>query len=180
MQMAEAGLKQIPNGAGLGTLLRQLIELLDGDVEAIYREEGLNCRSRFTPVIRHLERHGPSSIRHIAEQSRLTHSATSQTVSEMLKAGLVKSTRGEDGRERIISFTTAAEELLPRLHRLWSAIWTAADQLSQDIEAPLASLLERAICEVSEHPFRDRIRSNLEMPATAIPNDRKELSLPHW
>ena len=154
-------MKQIPNEAGLGTLLRHLVELLDGDVEAIYREEGLNCRSRFTPVFRHLERHGPSSIRHIAEESGLTHSATSQTVTEMIKAGLAASERGRDGRERIISLTGAGEALLPELHRLWGAIWAAADELSGDINAPLAGLLKRAIDEVEKRPFLDRIRGNL-------------------
>lgn len=154
-------MKQITNEAGLGTLLRHLVELLDGDVEAIYRERGLNCRSRFTPVFRHLERHGPSSIRHIAEESGLTHSATSQTVTEMMKAGLAASARGRDGRERIISLTPEGEALLPQLNQLWGAIWAAADELSRDVETPLAGLVKRTINEVKERPFLDRIRSNL-------------------
>lgn len=154
-------MKQIPDGAGLGTLLRHLVDLLDGDVEAVYREQGLDCRSRFTPVIRHLEGSGPSSIRQIALASGLTHSAISQTVSEMLKKGLVKSEPGRDARERIISFTPAGEALLPALHAVWEGIWAAADELSQDIGEPLDQVLARAIAAVGVRPFRDRILGRL-------------------
>ena len=147
---------------GLGTLLRHLVELLDSDVEAVYREQGLDCRSRFTPVIRHLERAGPSSIRQIAAASGLTHSAISQTVSEMLKKGLVTSVTGTDARERIISFTPAGERLLPKLHAIWAAIWAAADDLSDDIGDPLDEVLERAIAAAERRPFRERINARLK------------------
>lgn len=154
--------KQIPNDAGLGTLLRHLIDLLDGDVEQVYREQGLDCRSRFTPVIRHIESAGPSSIRQIAMASGLTHSAISQTITEMLKKGLVESRPGRDARERIISFTPAGEALLPRLHAIWKAIWAAADDLSEDIGQPLGAVLGRAITAVDRRPFRDRILSKMD------------------
>lgn len=154
-------MKQLPDGAGLGTLLRHLVDLLDGDVEAVYREEGLDCRSRFTPVIRHLESAGPSSIRQIAIASGLTHSAISQTVTEMLKKNLVTSSPGKDARERIISFTPAGEALLPRLHSIWEGIWAAADGLSEDIGEPLTAVLERAVAALGERPFRERIAAGI-------------------
>jgi DNA-binding MarR family transcriptional regulator len=154
--------KQIPNDAGLGTLLRHLVDLLDGDVEQVYREQGLDCRSRFTPVIRHLESAGPSSIRQIASASGLTHSAISQTLNEMLKKGLVESRPGRDARERIISFTPAGEALLPNLHAVWKGIWAAADDLSEDIGQPLGDVLARAITAVDRRPFRDRIMSKMD------------------
>lgn len=150
-------MKLIAESRGLGTLLRHLVDLLDGDVEAVYREQGLDCRSRFTPVIRHLEDAGPSSIRQIALASGLTHSAISQTVAEMLKKDLVSSVPGKDARERIISFTPAGEALLPALHLVWEAIWAAAEELSDDIGQPLGEVLERAVAAVGARPFRERI-----------------------
>lgn len=155
-------MKQIPGNAGLGTLLRHLVELLDGGVEAVYREQGLNCRSRFTPIIRHLEHVGPSSIRQIADASGLTHSAVSQTVSQMLAQGLVASTTGKDARERIISFTPEGEALLPRLHVIWKSIWAASDDLSKDVGSSLNDVLAQAVAAVTERPFRDRILKNVE------------------
>ncbi len=150
---------------GLGTLLRHLTELLDGDVEAVYRECGLDCRSRFTPVIRHLEKAGPSSLREISRGSGLTHSAISQTVAEMLKKGLVKSEPGKDARERVISFTPHGEAMLPRIHAVWSAIWTAAHGLSADIGVPLTGVLTSAIKAVDARSFRHRILA--ELPGSA-------------
>ena len=157
-------MKQVPDSPGLGTLLRHLVDLLDGDVEAVYRAQGLDCRSRFTPVIRHLERAGPSSIRQIALASGLTHSAISQTVTEMLKKDLVASSTGRDARERIISFTPAGEALLPALHAIWSAVWAAADELSDDIGQPLGQVLGRAIAAVEARPFRERILDKIAEP----------------
>jgi DNA-binding MarR family transcriptional regulator len=154
-------MKRIDDGAGLGTLLRHLIDLLDGDVEVVYRELGIDCRSRFTPVIRHVERAGPSSIRQIAIATGLSHSAISQTVSEMVKRGLVESGAGADGRERIISLSAAGEALLPRLHTVWHSIWAAAAGLSDEVGTPLEAVLARAIAAVERHPFRDRIAQQI-------------------
>ncbi len=155
-------MEEFPNGPGLGTLLRHLLELLDGDVEEIYRRQGLSCRSRFTPVIRLLEREGPSSIRTIAVSSGLTHSAISQTVSEMLKQGLVISEPGEDARERIISFSPAGKALLPQLHALWRAIGDGTREISEEIGVPLREVVSRAIQAATERPLRERVMARLE------------------
>jgi DNA-binding MarR family transcriptional regulator len=157
-----------PETSGLGTLLRHLTDLLDGDVEEVYREEGLPCRSRFTPVILHLERHGPSAIRKIAAATGLSHSAISQTVAEMLKKKLVVSEAGEDGRERIISFAPEGEALLPKLHELWQAIWGAADELSDEVGVSLPLVLTRAIGAAVDTPFRERILRRLADARTQL------------
>lgn len=162
-------MKFIQDNAGLGTLLRHLVEVLDGDVEAVYREQGLDCRSRFTPVIRHLEAAGPSSIRQIAAASGLTHSAISQTIAEMLKKGLVQSARGADARERIISFTPAGEALLPKVHQVWSGIWAAADELSAEVGVPLHDVLQKTIEAVAQRSFRNRILNRMD-PTTSSQN----------
>ena len=77
---------------GLGTLLRHLLELLDGDVQRAYDELGLDYRPRYTPVVAALLDLGPSSIQDIARAAGITHSAASQTVAQMaeVRAGLAK------------------------------------------------------------------------------------------
>ena len=146
----------------LGTLLRHLLELVDGDVERVYREDGLDYRPRFTPVMRTVGDLGPSSIRVIAERASLTHSAASQTVTEMVARGLVRTTPGADRRERIVHLTAAGEELLPVLRSYWSATNTAAAGLSAEIGVDLELLLHRASLALHELPFRDRIREKKE------------------
>src|ERR671910_409399 len=99
----------MPDKPMLGTLLRHLVELLDGAVEQAYLRAELAYRPRYTPVMRALLALGPASIRRISLQARTTHSATSQTIAQMAKDGLVQSRPGEDARERIIALTPRAQ-----------------------------------------------------------------------
>jgi DNA-binding MarR family transcriptional regulator len=146
----------------LGTLLRHLIELLDGDVEAAYREAGLAFRPRYTPVVRLLTIQGPSTIRAISEFGGISHSAASQTVADMLKRGLVRSEPGTDGRERIIHLTDAGEALLPELELQWRATNAAAQELSKEIGVALEDVLANAIDAVERRPFLERIKAHKE------------------
>ena len=145
------------NNRTLGTLLRHLTELLDGDAEAAYREAGLVYRPRYTPVVRLLTAQGPSTIRAISIYGGISHSAASQTVTEMVKRGLVRSVPGKDARERIIRLTKAGEALLPQLEKQWEATNAAAEQLSEEIGIPLEDALAKAIAAVESRSFLDRI-----------------------
>jgi DNA-binding MarR family transcriptional regulator len=141
----------------LGTLLRRLTEHLDGAVEDAYSKVGLDYRPRYTPVMRALLEFGPSSIRAIAEHAGMTHSATSQTVSQMTRQGLVKLKSGEDGRERIVELTPAARRLVPQLELHWAATAKAAKSLEKDMATPLSAVLREAIAALDEKSFASRI-----------------------
>lgn len=155
-------MSKFPEVVGLGTLLRHLVDLMDGDIDRIYEEEGLACKSRFTPVIRHLNEHGPSTIKAIASSGGLTHSATSQTVLNMLKMGLVRSQAGNDGRERIISFTAKGKSLLPALDRLWAIIGEIEDELNSEAGVSLRKALQGTITALHRVSFKERVLSGLE------------------
>jgi DNA-binding MarR family transcriptional regulator len=148
----------------LGALLRHLIELLDGDVEAVYRQGGLAYRPRFTPVMRTLGEHGPSSIREIATRAGLTHSAVSQTVAEMVQRKLVLTRPGADARERIVHLSKRGTELLPVLRSYWTATNAAAAELCGEIDADLPAILQRAIDAVEARSFRERILARHRAP----------------
>ena len=141
----------------LGSLLRHLVELLDGDVEAAYREAGLDYRPRFTPVMRVLAERGPSPIRTIAQDAAISHSAASQTVAEMTKKGLVATEPGADARERIVHLTDAARAMLPQLKMQWAATNAAAAELSAELGVSLPAVVGDAISALKRRPFRERI-----------------------
>jgi DNA-binding MarR family transcriptional regulator len=144
---------------GLGTLLRHLIELLDGDVEHAYQQLGLDYRPRFTPVVRALMELEPRSIRDIANHCGLTHSAVSQTVAEMKRAGLVSSVADRtDGRARLVQLAPRCRAMLPRLQAQWVATNAAADRLDAELSSSLRATLTEAIAALEEDPFRNRIR----------------------
>jgi DNA-binding MarR family transcriptional regulator len=151
----------------LGTELRRLIELLDCDVERRYASLGLNYRPRFTPIVRAIERLGSASIKAIAQDSGLSHSAVSQTVAQMEKLGLLKLKPGSDSRERIAQPTEILIEMLPLLHIQWEATNRAAAKLDAELSASLLQTVGEAIAALQRRSFADRIGDEARVP-TAI------------
>ena len=144
----------------LGTLLRHLIELLDGGVEEAYRDAGLDYRPRYTPVVRVLLDEGSASIRTIADRAGMTHSAVSQTVSHMTRAGLLSMSAGSDARERVASLSPAAMAMVPVLRQRWAATEAAVRALEQEIGTPLAEAARSAIQALDRRSLADRIREH--------------------
>ncbi len=143
----------------LGTLLRHLIDLLDGEVEAAYAASGLNWRPRYTPILRVLMRDGGQSIKTIAQQIGISHSAVSQTVTQMVKDELVLLKPGADARERIVILTAKTESMIPRLKRQWAAVNQAAETLDQELSAPLSGVVREAIAALTDQSFGQRIQA---------------------
>jgi DNA-binding MarR family transcriptional regulator len=146
----------------LGTLVRHLIELLDGEVQAAYEAAGLAWRPRYTPVLRGLMSLGPASIKALALRIGISHSAVSQTVAQMTKDALVELKPGADARERIVALTPKAEAMVPALQRQWAAVNAAADRLDAELSAPLTGVIREAIAALGERPFGERIRAEAD------------------
>jgi DNA-binding MarR family transcriptional regulator len=148
-----------PPHSTLGTLLRHLIEKLDGAVEQSYAHAGLDYRPRYTPVVRALIDSGPASIRAISRSAGITHSAVSQTVAQMMERGLVRFESGGDARERIVALTPAAKSMIPALQQRWQATNAAADMLETELSMPLSDLLREAIDALDRISFAQRINT---------------------
>ncbi len=141
----------------LGTLLRHLIEKLDGAVEQSYEQAGLDYRPRYTPIVRALLELGPASIRSISRSAGITHSAASQTVAQMVERGLLRFEAGNDARERIVALTPAAKAMIPKLRQHWNATNDAAAMLDSELSMPLSDLLREAIDALDRASFAQRI-----------------------
>ncbi len=145
---------------GLGTQLRHLIDLLDGAVSDAYAREGIRYRPRYTPVMRALMRHDPSTVTAIAEMAGITQPAATQTVALMIREGLLSTEpSGEDNRRKIIRMTSFGRDLLPQLEACWIATQSAANSLDADLPFPLSELLDLAIDALAKTPFADRIQT---------------------
>ncbi|MEU7619229.1 helix-turn-helix domain-containing protein [Micromonospora rifamycinica] len=144
--------------ARLGTRLRHLWELLDGDVAAVHADLGLTgMRPRYAPVLIALDRLGPASIRTLAEATGVTHSAASQTVARMVTDGLVTLAPGVDARQRIVTSTDRARELLPVLRAEDAATARAARGLEAELAYPLSRLVDEALAALRRRSMRQRI-----------------------
>jgi DNA-binding MarR family transcriptional regulator len=157
----------------LGTLLRHLIEYLDGAVEDAYRSAGLAYKPRYTPVVRALQTLGPSSIRAVSRHAGITHSAASQTVTDMAKHGLLTVTEGTDARERIIALSPAAEALLPKVKLQWEFTEAAARSLDAELGLSLPDVLQKTLTLLAERSFSERIAAERKKRKTPMEHSKR-------
>ncbi len=148
-----------------GVLLRRLVEHLDGAVEQLYVDAGLDYRPRYTPVVRALLNDGPATLRALSNRTGVTHSAVSQTVAQMAARGWVSLEAGTtDARERIVDLTPFAHERLPILERCWAATDAASESLDRDIGQPLADVLVQALEALKRRPLSARLAEAAGIP----------------
>jgi DNA-binding MarR family transcriptional regulator len=142
----------------IGTQLRHVLELLDGDVAKFYLDLGRpEYRPRFSPIVRTLVAAGPLSIRDLAIAVGVTHSAASQTVAQLTKAGFATLQPGADARQRIVHLTDKTRDLLPTIEAEWQATTAAMNQLDAELTAPLGQILAELVAAVERRSFRNRI-----------------------
>lgn len=148
----------MPDRESVGTLLRHVLELLDGDVAKVWRDLGLtDYRPRYSPVVRALVTGGPMSIRDLARAVGVTHSAASQTVAQMVRGELVALEPGADARQRIVHLAPRTLALLPTIEAEWASTVAAMDELDTELPMPLAELLAQVVLALERRPFQQRI-----------------------
>jgi DNA-binding MarR family transcriptional regulator len=142
----------------LGTALRRLIELLDGDLERVYRAHGpglAEYRASYTPVVRALtEADGrPLSVRAISVAEGVSHAAASATVSQMRRRGLLQDAPSRDGRERSVRLSASAHAMLPQLQAVWRQARQAEAGLDAQLGVCLADVVNAAVEAVEQRRF---------------------------
>lgn len=146
----------------LGTLLRNLIDRLDGAVEQLYLDKGLTFKPRYFPVAKTLINDGPMSIKALAAKTQVSHSAMSQTVAHMKRSGWLTTIAGEDKRERLVMLSDEAKSALPQLREIWRAVELAAGKLNDELPMPIEQTLSSAIDALEQEDFYQRINKELE------------------
>ena len=138
---------------------------MSADVAHILADLGLtDYRPRYSDVIRVVTADGPSSIRHITQRMNTTHSAGSQTVSEMTARGLVELRTGSDARQRLVHLTDKALELRPLIDAEGAATTAAVRELGAELSAPLGVIARELAEALRQRPFHDRITAHLHAP----------------
>lgn len=149
------------DGAFIG-VFRASFDAMAADVAATLVGLGLSdYRPRFSAVIRVVASDGPSTIRHVAQRMGTTHSAGSQTVSEMAARGLVELHAGSDARQRLVHLTRKAQRLRPVIDAEWAATAAAMRELGGELSAPLDVIARELAEALARRSFRDRIAEQL-------------------
>lgn len=147
--------------AGLGTKLRRLLALLDGDVQQVYDKMELDFRPRFYPIVSLLVG-GPQTVGAIAGHAGLSQPAITQTLAEMKKARLVTAESGPDRRQKIICLTAKGRSLAKRMEPVWNATHRAAAGLERELSARLGDVIDEALAALERRPFHKRIHTRLK------------------
>lgn len=142
--------------------LRLLQAAMDADIARLYDEAGVDgLKPSYVMELLRLHAGGPMSITALAESVQRTHSATSQKVAAMRRAGLIRTTPGRDARSKQVVLTAKAKRLVPRLRAEWQATEDAVEELDAELPYPLSQVvldLEKALARKS---FHDRIAEKL-------------------
>ncbi len=144
--------------AGLGTLLRHVLDEMDDDIATVLADLGTpGYRPRFSAIVRALVALGPVPIAELARAIAVTHSAASQTVGQMASRGFVELRPGEDARRRVVHLTDKTRALLPKIEAEWAATASAAAEMDAELPFPLADLVPAIAAALARRPFRQRI-----------------------
>jgi DNA-binding MarR family transcriptional regulator len=133
------------------------------DVARLYQEVELpGMKISFVMEILRLNARGPMTITELAESVGRTHSAISQKVTAMRKAGLVRTVAGADARSKRIVLTAKAERLVEALAAEWRATEGAVAELEAEIPYPLSKVVDDLEAALERESFYDRIKQRLE------------------
>ena len=157
-----------PRRYELPSLWRRVHELfrrVDSGIAELYERIGVtDVRPRYSATLMFLD-DGPMTIRQLAFDCGVTHSAMSQTVTAMKEAGLVASVPSpDDGRQRLVSLTAKGSGLVPLLRAEWAATEKALAQLEAETSFPLSALAEELHAALDRKAFADRAAEAIVLP----------------
>jgi len=142
---------------------------LDRGIAEVYSGLGIEgVRPRFSMALMFLDADGPMTIRRLAQECGVTHSAMSQSVSQMLMEGLVESAVGEDARSKIVSLTSRGRKAVPSLKAEWYATEAAIAELEDELPYPPSRMAADLAEAMERQPFSSRVLGHLDpVPPTA-------------
>lgn len=145
--------------------LKQLFEVLadmDAAINEAYRERGQGqVRSRFVLPLVRLHHLGPMTITELAHELERTHSALSQTITQMRQAELVTSEAGADGRTRVVTLTEQGRALVPLAEAEWRATEAAVTELEEELPYALSRVAADLADALSRRSFAQRLEAHL-------------------
>lgn len=147
--------------AGLGTRLRKLLAILDGDVQQLYAAGNGQFRPKYFPVVQALLEHGELDVLSLAATAQVTQPAMTQTLQEMERTGLLNLVPGSDRRQRFAELTEAGRATAAELTPLWRAVASAASALDRELPVSLDRAVDEALAALDRKPFRTRIEEEL-------------------
>lgn len=116
-----------------GSRLKRLSETFLNDVNKIYAKHNIDFDASWFPVFYLLSQQNEVSIKHIADESGVSHSAASQLVKGLQEKGLLKSIASKkDARHKTVTLTAKGQKLLLKIKPVWKALEKAMEELANE------------------------------------------------
>jgi DNA-binding MarR family transcriptional regulator len=141
--------------------MRLLQARMDRDIQQIYDEARLDVHPGYVLELLRLDTGGPMTITELAASIERTHSAMSQKVAAMQRAGLVRTAAGPDGRSKHVLLTRKAKRVVGRLAAEWRATQAAIAEIESEIGYPLDKVVSDVELALERRSFYDRLKRKL-------------------
>ena len=116
-----------------GTRLKRLSETFLNDVNKLYKKQKIQFDASWFPIFYLLSQESEISIKQIAENLYISHSAASQMVSHLQEKGFITSVVSKkDGRLKVVTLTTKGTHLLQKIEPLWAVLQNTMEELVQE------------------------------------------------
>jgi DNA-binding MarR family transcriptional regulator len=116
-----------------GSRLKRLGDTFINDVNKIYKDHKIDFDASWFPVFYILSRRKEVSIKEIAGDLKVSHSAISQLAASLQQKGLIKSVVSKkDARHKTMTFTAKGEKLLHRIKPVWTGLEKAMNELIEE------------------------------------------------
>lgn len=143
--------------------VRLLLQSIDGQISALYDERGIaGVPPRYSMVLITLGAGGGRTIKDLAADTEVTHSAMSQTVAAMRRDALVRTVPGGDARTRLVTLTDHGRELVPFLETEWWATEAVLEQIDAETGGGLRVAAEQVAKALATRSFAERVREHLD------------------
>ncbi|ULQ57661.1 MarR family transcriptional regulator [Flavihumibacter rivuli] len=148
-----------------GSRLRRLSEAFLSDLNKCYRSRGIHFDATWFPIFYILSQQETASIRDIADQLEVSHSAASQLVSNLQEKGLLKTTVDkQDARKKVVTLSAKGQKLLQQVEPVWKALQQAMESLLAEGENSSKMLAAIADTEqqMQERSLFERMEKHLK------------------
>ncbi|MEO8712549.1 MAG: MarR family transcriptional regulator [Parafilimonas sp.] len=116
-----------------GSRLKRLGDTFINDVNRTYKDHKISFDASWFPVFYILSQKKEISIKEIADELNVSHSAISQLISNLQQKGLIRSVVSKkDARHKAITFTAKGEKLLQKIKPVWNALEKAMEELVEE------------------------------------------------
>lgn len=153
-------------GLVLGSRLRRVSEYFIAEINKVYQHHGIQFEAGWFPLFYLLASKGQQTIKALADTLSVSHSASSQLISQLRKKGLIEISRSDtDGRMQLVSLTEKGQQLFRELEPLWDMVRGAIqDMMDRNPQiAPLLSSITSLEHEFEQTPLSQRIINHTKL-----------------